>query len=109
MTETEGVTFFEIAQAQASQERRHGGRYANEIAAKVEAVPSYTPGASWTRDDVGPEPPLGGPVDPAGDDLEAAKPPEPPMPEAPKLPSDPVLAKLLAEAEPSDPPPTEAT
>jgi hypothetical protein len=86
--ETEGVTFFQIAQANAGQERRSAGRYAQEIGTKVTGVPTYSQlpeNSPWREDPVGPEPPLSGPLDPGAADLKAAAPPEPPAP--PKAPA----------------------
>jgi hypothetical protein len=114
----EGSTYLDRARADAEQERLAGGRFKAELAAAVSAIPTYPAlpeNSPWHGPDPVPdEPPLGpadliGP-DPAGDDLVRAAPPEAPMttPDStPKLPADPLLAKLLEEAKPSDPP-TEA-
>jgi hypothetical protein len=82
----DAVTLFEVAQAQAGQERRSGGRFTNELAAEVKAVPVYPaqPASSpWANDPVPIEPPLGSidqpdpaAPDPAAADLLAAAPPE---------------------------------
>jgi hypothetical protein len=85
MTETEGVTFFEIAQAHAAQERRAAGRYSGELAAEVKAVPVYAQlptNSPWHHDAVPDEPPL---LDPSNADLLAAAPPVTPAP--PKAPA----------------------
>ncbi len=66
----EGSTYLDRAKVEAEQEMRTGGRFKNEIAARVTGVPTYPPqpaDSPWHHDPVGPEPPLGVAVDDMGD------------------------------------------
>jgi hypothetical protein len=64
------ATYFDRAMADADQERLTGGRFKNELTARVVGVPTYPPqpvGSPWHNDPVPREPPLGIAIDDMGD------------------------------------------